>query len=87
MSSIVAIARRSDGATGPGPLDRELIDAREFGGLLGLSDRSVRRKDRAGLIPRPVNLGGSVRWRLAEVRAWISAGCPPRKTWQKMNNL
>jgi predicted DNA-binding transcriptional regulator AlpA len=86
MSSVLVNARRSEGASDPRALARELIDAHEFGGLLSLSDRSIRRKDRAGLIPRPVDLGGSIRWRLAEVRAWIQAGCPPRKAWEKMSN-
>jgi predicted DNA-binding transcriptional regulator AlpA len=66
-------------------LARELIDATEFGELMDLSARSIRRKDQAGMIPRPINVGGSIRWRYAEVRAWIAAGCPPRKKWEKMS--
>jgi predicted DNA-binding transcriptional regulator AlpA len=63
----------------------ELIDAKELGAMAGWSDRTVRRKDRAGAIPRSIKISGSVRWRHAEIDAWIAAGCPPRKEWEKIN--
>jgi predicted DNA-binding transcriptional regulator AlpA len=59
----------------PGSL---LIGARELAALLSWSVRSVRRGNAAGLLPPPVKVGGSVRWRREEVERWIAAGCPPR---------
>jgi hypothetical protein len=29
-------------------------------------------------------VGGSTLWRLAELRDWVHAGCPDRKTWEAM---
>ncbi|MCR5256926.1 MAG: helix-turn-helix domain-containing protein [Desulfovibrio sp.] len=37
--------------------------------MLGISASSVRRLVRAGTLPQPLRLGGSVRWRRAEVEA------------------
>jgi predicted DNA-binding transcriptional regulator AlpA len=60
-----------------------LGDAVTVGALLGLSSRSVRRLDSSGRLPRPVRCGGSVRWRLDELRLWVAAGCPDRSTWDE----
>jgi excisionase family DNA binding protein len=63
-------------------LDREpdaeplLIPAAEFARLLQISKRTLWRQLSAGQIPRPVRFGGTVRWRLEEIREWISMGCP-----------
>lgn len=43
-------------------------------GLTGLSEATVRRKVKAGAFPRPVSVGArGVRWRLADVQAWIAS--------------
>lgn len=34
--------------------------------------------------PAPVRLGGRPMWRVDELRAWIDAGCPDRRTWEAM---
>ncbi len=59
-----------------------LIDARGVAAMLGRCERSLRRDDEAGRIPRPVLLGRSRRWRLEELRAWVQAGCPDRAAWE-----
>jgi predicted DNA-binding transcriptional regulator AlpA len=59
-----------------------LIDAKELGRLLGRSRASVDRDDAAGRIPRPLRIGGSRRWRLAEIRVWVDAGMPTRDVWE-----
>jgi predicted DNA-binding transcriptional regulator AlpA len=50
--------------------------------MLGRSERSIWRDDEEGRIPAPVVLGGSKRWRIKEIRAWVRAGCPDRATWE-----
>jgi excisionase family DNA binding protein len=56
---------------------RELITANEFAELLSVSEGTLYRLKSVGRLPPSIALGGSVRWRLAEVRDWIARGCPP----------
>lgn len=43
--------------------------------MLQASTRHVRRLADSGAMPRPVHLGRLVRWRRADVDAWLAAGC------------
>jgi prophage regulatory protein len=61
-----------------------LIDATGLARLLGLSLRTVRRLDCSGKLPRPVRIGGAVRWRVEEVTAWLESDCPDREQWQTL---
>jgi len=63
----------------PGPL---LLTAVGVAHELGLSVRTVRRLDAAGKLPKPVRIGGAVRWHREEIRLWIQAGCPDRQRWE-----
>ena len=59
------------------------ISAKQLSQLLGVSLRQVWRLNATGKLPRPVRIGGSVRWNRAEVIRWFSeAGCPDRETWE-----
>ena len=58
------------------PAEPLLIPAAEFARLLQISTRTLWRQLSAGQVPRPVRFGGTVRWRLEEIREWISKGCP-----------
>ncbi len=58
----------------------ELLDVRTVAALLGgCSIRHVYRLADAGRMPRPIKLGSLVRWRRAELEAWIKAGCPSQQ--------
>jgi prophage regulatory protein len=60
-------------------LDEELallVSAEKLAQLLDISIRTLWRLRAAGRLPAPVRLGGSVRWRVDEVQAWIERGCP-----------
>ena len=59
-----------------------LIDIKSLATMLGRSSRSIYRDDAAGRMPRPIKLGGSKKWRQAEIREWIAAGCPNRQKWE-----
>ncbi len=54
----------------------ELITANQLADLLNISERTLYRLKSTGVIPKPISLGGSVRWRLTEIRTWIEQGCP-----------
>lgn len=53
-----------------------LLSARETAEDLGISIRTLRRLADAGKGPKPVRIGRCLRWRLADIKSWISAGCP-----------
>ena len=59
-----------------------LISASVVAAKLAISARHLRRLSDAGRVPRPVRIGRAVRWRSAEIRAWISAGCPDARHWK-----
>jgi predicted DNA-binding transcriptional regulator AlpA len=66
----------------PDPL---LIPDREGARLCGISRATwhrLRAMNRIG--PQPVRLGRAVRYRRAEVVAWVEAGCPDARTWAAM---
>src|SRR5262245_35799282 len=61
-----------------------LVGAAEAGRLCGRSEASWWRDHAAGRIPAAVKLGGRTLWRVEELRRWVEAGCPPRKTWEAL---
>jgi predicted DNA-binding transcriptional regulator AlpA len=68
-------------AAAPEPL---LVPASVAGPMCGRSEPSWWRDLSAGRIPAPVRLGGSTLWRVPELRAWVEAGCPPRREWEAL---
>lgn len=58
------------------------VSARELAAMVNVSLRQVWRLNSAGKLPRPIRLGGSVRWNRQEIMDWFEAGCPDRKTWE-----
>ncbi len=60
------------------------ISAKQLSQLLGVSLRQVWRLNATGKLPRPVRLGGSVRWNREEIMQWFEAGCPDLLTWVVM---
>jgi len=57
-----------------------LLDVRAVAALLNCSPRHVYRLADAGRLPAPVRLGGLVRWRRADLDAWLAGGCRPCRT-------
>ena len=53
-----------------------LIAADEVAGMLDISTRTLWRLVSAKKIVSPVKLGGSTRWRRADIEAWVASGCP-----------
>ena len=58
----------------------KMLDVRRVAALLDCSTRHVYRLSDAGKMPRPLHLGGLVRWRTAEIESWVAAGCPAVRT-------
>ena len=54
----------------------ELITANQLADLLNISERTLYRLKSTGVLPQAISLGGSVRWRLTDIRDWIAKGCP-----------
>jgi predicted DNA-binding transcriptional regulator AlpA len=67
---------------GPQKTPPLLIPAPEAARLSGVSPATWHRLAAAKKVPAPVRLGGRVLWRAAELREWIAAGCPDRRTWE-----
>lgn len=67
------------------PADALTVDAAGAARLLGISAShlfALRRTGRLG--PAPIRLGRAVRYRTADLAAWVAAGCPSRDRWQAM---
>lgn len=61
-----------------------VVDAREAARLLGISRSTFMKLHSAGKVPSPLRFGRAVRWRRAEIEAWIEAGAPSRDKWIRM---
>ena len=80
-----ALSRLTDalerqGATPP----PELVDLAGVAAMLGIGERTARRLDTTGRLPRPLKVGKCKRWRIEELRDWLQAGAPPRQRWEQM---
>jgi predicted DNA-binding transcriptional regulator AlpA len=65
-----------------------LIAAYEAARLCGIGRATWHRLRAAGRVgPQPVRLGRAVRYRRAEVVAWVEAACPDARTWAAMRGL
>lgn len=66
---------------GDGCYTQLCMSARQLSQMLGISLRQCWRLNAAGKLPRPIRLGGSVRWNRQEIMDWFQAGCPDRRAW------
>ena len=58
-----------------------LLDAGAVARQLSVSPKTVRRLDEGGKLPSPLRIGRLLRWRRAELEAWVVAGMPARDEW------
>ena len=59
----------------------QLLSAKELAGKLLLSARTVWRLRSAHKLPKPVCVGGSIRWRLSDIQRWLRLDCPDQRTF------
>jgi predicted DNA-binding transcriptional regulator AlpA len=74
----------SDNAPNIEPL---AVDARAAARLCSVSRSLWFVMDSAGQVPEGVRLGRRRVWPLAELRAWLAAGCPSRDRWQAIRGV
>jgi prophage regulatory protein len=79
-------AATPQGAGTPPPpgLEVLLVPSHVAGPMCGRSEASWWRDHAAGRIPAPIKIGGRTLWRVEELRAWVEAGCPDRRTWEAL---
>jgi len=53
-----------------------MLTVRDVARMLNCSARTIYRLNDAGKMPKPVRLGGLVRWPRKTVESWITQGCP-----------
>ncbi|MBX3416738.1 MAG: helix-turn-helix domain-containing protein [Pirellulaceae bacterium] len=66
---------RTENATLP-TTEPRLIDVAAVARMLGVTGRTVYRLADAGRMPKPLRLGGAVRWDRRTIENWIDSGCP-----------
>jgi len=54
----------------------QLLNIFELANMLDVSTGTVRRWWATGILPAPLKIGRSIRWRNADIQAWLEAGCP-----------
>jgi len=62
--------------------DAILLNKNDVAKLLKVSDRTVFRWQTEGDMPRPIKIGGLVRWGRDELNAWVHEGCPRASKWK-----
>jgi len=62
----------------------QLLSAKAVGEMLSLSKRQIFRLNSCGRLPKPLRIGGSVRWAESTIAKWLAAGAPDRKTFEAM---
>ncbi len=60
----------------------QLLTAKQLGLMLALSTRQIFRLTAAGKLPRPVRIGGAVRWKLSDIQRWQDLNCPDRAEYE-----
>lgn len=61
------------------------VNARQAAKMLNVSVRQLWRLNSTARLPKPIRLGHCVRWRKAELEAFVVAGCPTREAWEARN--
>lgn len=67
----------------PASPEAALLDVKAVAKILECSTRSVRRLADAGRMPAPLKIGALLRFRRADIEAWIADGCRPIRSARK----
>jgi predicted DNA-binding transcriptional regulator AlpA len=65
--------------------EQQAANAKDSAHICGISRAQFFKLHSMGRVPAPVRLGSRApRWIIAELRAWLAAGCPDRETWDRL---
>ena len=62
--------------------ESQLINVRTVAKMLATSVRSVWRYRSAGRLPKSVNVGSSIRWRMSDIQLWIEWNLPSQQEFE-----
>ncbi len=62
--------------------ESQLITVRTVAKMLATSVRSVWRYRSAGRLPKSVNVGSSIRWRMSDIQLWIEWNLPSQTEFE-----
>ena len=68
-------------------MDTKLLTAKNLGQLLALSKRQISRLNSCGKLPKPLKIGGSIRWDCRTVEEWVLLGCPDRAEFEARQKM
>lgn len=63
-------------------IERVTVGRENAARLVSVSVTTWDRLSSAGKTPKPIMIGCRRVWSVAEIREWIAAGAPDRKTWE-----
>lgn len=70
----------------PTSAEAKWYDAKTLRKRLSVSLRTIRAWDAGGKLPTPTKLGPKLKkWRVDEIEAWLEAGAPDRREWDRRN--
>jgi predicted DNA-binding transcriptional regulator AlpA len=58
----------------------------ELAAALGLAIRTSHKMNSTGKLPRPARFGRAVRWRVAEIQAWLAVEAPSQDRWEDLRS-
>lgn len=62
----------------------KLITIDQIAEMLSVSKRQAFKLREEGLMPEPIRIKGSIRWKLSVIQQWIDLGCPSEQDFQKL---
>jgi len=62
----------------------ELLTVPQVARLLNCGESVIRERDKKGLLPLPIRIGGTIQWRRQELLQWLEADCPARQKWEAL---
>lgn len=57
----------------PAIVSEHLLSPRELGDILSKSLNAIHHMRQRGMLPAPIKLGRSLRWRASDINAWLAA--------------